>query len=126
MHPMERFRIEWRQGPSLVARESWVIDLDLTVSTRGGPFLLAKRLQVVMPLDDLAAAGVTEPTWSFWRAAVAVATGLVIRRVADERYFDHPLQPFQLVPDLVEAAARTAEMDDIAVEEEELVLEFAG
>ena len=123
---MERFRIEWRQGPSLVAREAWVIDLDLTVSSKGGPFLLAKRLQVVVPVDDLAQQGLREPGWAFWRAAVAVASGSVIRRVNDERYFDHPSQPFQLVPDLAEAARRAAEMQDAAVEDEELILEFAG
>ncbi|HEY5155823.1 MAG TPA: hypothetical protein VIJ47_13870 [Acidimicrobiales bacterium] len=123
---MERFRIEWRQGPSLVAREAWVIDLDLTVSTKGGPFLLAKRLQVVVPVEDLAAVGVRDPGWAFWRAAVAVASGLVIRRVTDERYFDHPSQPFQLVPDVAEALRRATEMEDAAVEDEELVLEFAG
>jgi len=123
---MERFRIEWRQGPSLIAREAWVIDLDLTVSRKGGPFLLAKRLQVVIPLDDLALHNVRDPGWAFWRAAVAVASGLVIRRVHGERYFDHPSQPFQLVPDVGEAARRAAEMEDAAVEDEELVLEFAG
>jgi hypothetical protein len=123
---MERFRIEWRQGPSLVAREAWVIDLDLTVSTKGGPFLLAKRLQVVVPLDELDRQGIGAPGWPFWRAAVAVASGLVIRRVNDERYFDHPSQPFQLVPDVAEAARRATEMEDQAVEDEELVLEFAG
>jgi hypothetical protein len=123
---MERFRIEWRQGPSLIAREAWVIDLDLTVSSKGGSFLLAKRLQVVIPVDELSRVGVNDPGWAFWRAAVAVASGLVIRRVNDERYFDHPSQPFQLVPDLAEAAQRAAQMEDAAVEDEELVLEFAG
>ncbi len=123
---MERFRIEWRQGPSLVAREAWVIDLDLTVSSKGGPFLLAKRLQVVIPVDELARRGMRDPGWAFWRAAVAVASGLVIRRVNDERYFDHPSQPFQLVPDLDEASRRAFEMLDVAVEDEELILEFAG
>jgi hypothetical protein len=122
---MERFRIQWRQGPTLVAREAWVIDLDLMVSRDGGRYLLAKRLQVVAPLDDLVAIGVADPTWGFWRAVVAAAAGMVIRRVGrDELHFDRPSQPFQLAPDLSEAARHARQMLDTEIAVDELVSEF--
>ena len=77
---MERFRIEWRQGPTLVARESWgPSTFYLMLSRNSGRYLLAKRLQVVAPLADLAEAGISDPDWSFWRALVAGGAGLVIR-----------------------------------------------
>lgn len=124
---MERFRIEWRHGPTLVAREAMVIDLDLLLSRDGGRYLLAKRLQVVAPLDDLVAAGITDPGWAFWRALVAGAAGLVIRRVSrDELHFDRPTQPFQLAPDVAEAARHAAVMDDGEIAIDELVSEFPG
>ena len=124
---MERFRIEWRQGPTLVARESWVIDLDLMLSRNSGRYLLAKRLQVVAPLADLAEAGISDPDWSFWRALVAGGAGLVIRRVSrDELHFDRPSQPFQLAPDVSEAARHAAEMDDAEITIDELISEFPG
>jgi hypothetical protein len=123
---MERFRIEWHQGPTVVAREAWVIDLDLMVSTGRAPYLLAKRLQVVAPVDELAALGVTDPGWDFWRALVAIAVRIVIRKVAaDELHFDTPRIAFQMAPDLAEALRRSADMPDEAVAVADLVQAFA-
>ena len=129
---MERFRIEWRGGPRLVAREAWVIDLDLRASKHRAPFLVVKHLQVVADRDEMVALGLVgpgrpEPGWDFWRALVAVAAGSVIRRIAeDELHFDRPHQPYQIAPDLAEAARRAREMPDAAVESSELILTFAG
>jgi hypothetical protein len=129
---MERFRIEWRQGPRLIAREAWVIDLELLASKQRGPFLVVKHLQVVAAVDELTALGLSgpdqpEPGWDFWRALVAVAAGSVIRSIAtEELHFDRPHQPYQLAPDPSEAARRAAEMPVAAVESSELVLSFAG
>ncbi len=123
---MERYRIEWRQGPTLVARESWVIDLDLLVSLRMAPFRLAKRLQLVVPVDDLELVGV-EPDWRFWRAAVAVAARTVISRLQDDRLqLDRPRTPLQLAPDVREVAERATEMTTDPVEPDEVVSELVS
>jgi hypothetical protein len=123
---VERYRIEWREGPRLLAGESWVIDLSLTMSVRSGPFRAAKPLQVVIPVEDLAEVGV-DPDWRFWRAAVAVAAGTVLRRLQEDRlHLDRPRQPFQLVPDLHEAVARAEQYGGEPIEPDELISELAA
>ncbi len=122
---MERYRIEWQQGPTLVGGDAWVIDLDLLVSVRSSPFRLAKRLQVVAPVEDLD--GIPELDWRFWRALVSVAARTVIKRITDEQlHLDKPREPFQLVPDVAEAARRRADMDDQPVQPAELVSELTA
>jgi hypothetical protein len=123
---MERYRIEWQSGPTLVGGDAWVIDLDLLVSIRSSPFRLAKHLQVVAPLEDLKA--LDAPTdWRFWRALVSVAARIVIDRITNERlHLDRPREPFQLVPDIAEAVRRRAEMDDQPVQPAELVSELTA
>jgi hypothetical protein len=122
---MERYRIEWREGPTLIGGDSWVIDLDLLVSIRSSPFRLAKRLQVVAPLEDLD--DVAELDWRFWRALVSVAARSVIKSITDEQlHLDRPRQPFQLVPDVSEAVRRRADMDDQPVQPAELVSELTA
>ncbi len=123
---MERYRIEWRQGPTLVARDSWVIDLDLLASVRSGPFRLAKRLQLVIPVEDLEVASVA-PDWRFWRAAVAVAARTVISRLQEDRlHLDRPRAPFQLAPDVAEVAERATEMTTEPIEPDEVVSELVS
>ena len=123
---MEHYRIEWKQGPSLIGGDAWVIDLDLLVSIRSSPFRLAKRLQVVAPVEDLEQASV-RPDWRFWRALVSVAVRTVISRIVDETlHLDRPRDPFQLVPDVVEAKRRVAEMDDQPVAPAELISELTA
>ena len=123
---VERYRIEWRQGPTLVARESWVIDLDLLVSVRSGPFRLAKRLQLVVPVEDLELASIVAD-WRFWRAAVAVAARTVISRLQDDRlHLDKPRSPFQLAPDVREVASRATEMTTDPIEPDEVVSELVS
>jgi len=123
---MERYRIEWQSGPTLVGGDAWVIDLDLLVSIRSSPFRLAKHLQVVAPLEDLKAEHV-QPDWRFWRALVSVAARIVIERITNEQlHLDRPREPFQLVPDIAEAARRRAEMDDQPVQPAELVSELTA
>jgi hypothetical protein len=123
---MERYRIEWQQGPALVGGDAWVIDLDLLVSVRSSPFRLAKRLQVVAPVEDLEAVDV-KADWRFWRALVSVAVRTVIERITSETlHLDRPRQPFQLVPDVAEAARRRAEMTDEPVQPAELVSELTA
>jgi hypothetical protein len=123
---MERYRIEWKQGPALIAGDAWVIDLDLLVSIRSSPFRLAKHLQVVAPVDELAEIDVTAD-WRFWRALVSVAARTVIERITSERlHLDRPREPFQLVPDLAEAARRRADMIDQPVQPAELVSELTA
>jgi hypothetical protein len=123
---MERYRIEWQQGPTLIAGDAWVIDLDLLVSIRSSPFRLAKHLQVVAPVDELSEIDV-ETDWRFWRAVVSVAARTVIERITSEQlHLDRPRAPFQLVPDLHEAARRRAEMTDEPVQPAELVTELTA
>jgi hypothetical protein len=123
---VERYRIEWRQGPTLVGGDSWVIDLDLLMSVRSGPFRLAKRLQVVTPTEDLEAVGV-KPDWRFWRAVVAVGARIVISRLQEDRlHLDRPRSPFQLVPDVAEAARRAGQMDDEPIEPDEVMSELVS
>jgi hypothetical protein len=123
---MERYRIEWQSGPTLVGGDAWVIDLDLLVSIRSSPFRLAKRLQVVAPTEDLDAAAV-QTDWRFWRALVSVAARTVIDRISnDQLRLERPREPFQLVPDISEAARRRADMDDQPVQPAELVSELTA
>ena len=123
---MERYRIEWQQGPTLIAGDAWVIDLDLLVSIRSSPFRLAKRLQVVAPVDELSEVDV-EADWRFWRALVSVAARTVIERITSEQlHLDRPRTPFQLVPDLREAARRRADMIDEPAQPAELVTELTA
>ncbi len=123
---MERYRIEWQQGPSLVAGESWVIDLNLMMSSHSGPFRVAKHLQVVIPVEDMGRVG-APADWQFWRAAVAVAARAVISRLeADELHLDRPRQPFQLVPDVAEAYARVTDMAAAPIEPDELISELVS
>jgi len=123
---MERYRIEWQQGPTLIAGDAWVIDLDLLVSIRSSPFRLAKHLQVVAPVEDLADVQVTID-WRFWRALVSVAARTVIERITSEQlHLDRPREPFQLVPDVAEAARRRAEMTDEPARPAELVSELTA
>jgi hypothetical protein len=124
---MERYRIEWRQGPALVADEAWAIDLDLLLSVRSTPYRLAKRLQVVAPIDDLEREGVTDPDWRFWRALVAVAARTVIDRViSQELHLERPRDAYQLVPDVHEAKMRAASMGDQPAVPAELVSELTA
>ncbi len=110
----------------MVAGESWVIDLDLLSSLRSGPFRLAKRLQLVVPLEDLTDAGI-DPDWRFWRATVAVAARTVISRIQDDRlHLDRPRSPLQLVPDVVEAADRARGMGTDPIEPDEVVSELVA
>jgi len=123
---MERYRVEWQEGPTLVGGDAWVIDLDLLVSVRSSPFRLAKRLQVVAPVEDLDAVGV-QTDWRFWRALVSVAVRVVIERLTSEQlHLDRPRQPFQLVPDVAEAARRRADETDEPVQPAELVSELTA
>lgn len=123
---MERYRIEWQAGPTLIGGDAWVIDLDLLVSIRTSPFRLAKRLQVVAPTEDLAEAGV-DPDWRFWRALVSVAARTVIDRIiSEELHLDRPRDPYQLVPDVAEARRRRADMEDQPVLPAELVSELTA
>jgi len=124
---VERYRIEWRQGPTLVGGDSWVIELDLLMSVRSGPFRLAKRLQVVTPIEDLESVGVQQPDWRFWRAVVAVGARIVISRLQEDRLqLDRPRSPFQLVPDVAEAARRAEQMGDEPIEPDEVVSELVA
>jgi hypothetical protein len=123
---MERYRIEWQSGPTLIAGDAWVIDLDLLVSIRSSPFRLAKHLQVVAPIEDLTEVQVPVD-WRFWRALVSVAARTVIERITSEQlHLDKPRAPFQLVPDVAEAARRRAEMTDEPVQPAELVTELTA
>jgi hypothetical protein len=123
---VERYRIEWRQGPTMIGGDSWVIDLDLLISQRSGPFRLAKHLQVVTPTEDLERLGLT-PDWPFWRAAVAVAARTVMSRVQEDRlHLDRPREPFQLVPDVAEAADRAAQMVTDPIRPDEVMTELVS
>jgi hypothetical protein len=123
---MERYRIEWKDGPRLIGGDTWVVDLDLLMSAGGRPYRFVKKLQVVATVDDLAATGNEAPDWTFWRALVSVAVGVIIRRLdADELHLEHPRAALQIAPDVVEAASRAASMDDDPIEPSELVSEFA-
>jgi hypothetical protein len=123
---MERYRIEWQQGPTLIGGDAWVIDLDLLVSVRSSPFRLAKHLQVVAPVEDLDAVGI-QTDWRFWRALVSVAARTVIERIINETlHLDRPREPFQLVPDVNEAARRRADMTDQPAMPAELVSELTA
>ena len=124
---MERYRIEWQDGPRIVGGDTWVIDLDLLMSGGGSAFRFAKKLQVVTTVDDLAAVGDGEPDWTFWRALVAVAVGVIIRRLDDDELrLEHPRSPLQIAPDVAEAVRRADGMTDQPVEASELVSEFAA
>jgi hypothetical protein len=123
---VERYRIEWRQGPTLVANESWVIDLNLLMGVRSTPFRLVKHLQVVVPLEDLDESGVTVD-WPFWRAVVAQVARTVVTRLEDDRlHLDRPREPFQLVPDVTEAAKRATGMATAPIEPDELLSELVA
>ena len=56
---MDRYRIEWQDGPRLAGADTWVIDLDLLCSSGQSPFRFAKKIQVVATTDDIAAIGPT-------------------------------------------------------------------
>jgi len=110
----------------MVGGDSWVIDLDLLVSVRSGPFRLAKHLQVVTPFEDLERAGVV-PDWRFWRGAVAVAARRVISRLQEDGlHLDRPREPYQMVPDVVEAADRAAGMTTDPVKPDEVISELVS
>ena len=124
---MERYRVEWRDGPNVVGGDTWVIDLDLRMSIGSAPFSFAKRLQVVAPMDDLRRHGIADPGWDIWRAMVQVAVGSVIRRVStDDLHLERPRTPFQLAPDAAEAAKRASEMSTYPPEAAEVMSEFAN
>jgi hypothetical protein len=124
---MERYRIEWHDGPRLVGGDTWVVDLDLLMSIGGSPFRFAKRLQVVATDDDLGQAGRDAPDWMLWRALVAVAVGIIIRRVdADELHLERPRVPLQIAPDITEAIARSDAMTPEPAVASELVSEFGA
>jgi hypothetical protein len=124
---MDRYRIEWQDGPRVVGGDTWVIDLDLLRSSGRSPFRFAKKLQVVATTDDVARLGAPSPDWTFWRALVSVAVAAVIRRVdADELQLEHPRTPMQLAPDVVEAQKRSAAMATGPAATSELISEFAA
>ena len=124
---MERYRIEWHHGPRIVGGDTWVIDLDLLMSGGGSAFRFAKKLQVVTTVDDLAVVGDPEPDWMFWRALVAVAVGVIIRRLDDDELrLEHPRSALQIAPDVAEAMRRADGMTDEPVSASELVSEFAA
>src|SRR3954462_11921483 len=123
---MERYRIEWQDGPRLVGGDTWVVDLDLLMANGGSPFRFAKKLQVVATVEELDGARLTSPDWTFWRALVAVAAGIIIRRIdADELPLQPPRAPLQIAPDVAEASRRADSMADQPVEPSELISEFA-
>jgi hypothetical protein len=123
---MERYRIEWHDGPRLVGGDTWVVDLDLLMAVGGSPYRFVKRLQVVATDDDLRQAGNAAPDWMLWRALVAVAVGTIIRRVdADELHLERPRVPLQIAPDVTEAMLRSAAMTPEPALASELVSEFA-
>jgi hypothetical protein len=122
---MERYRIEWKDGPRLVGGDTWVIDLDLLAAANSTTFRFAKKLQVVATYDDVAALGEARPGWTFWRAMVAVAVGTVIRRLStDDLHLERPRLPVQIAPDVHEATSRASEMTTEPAAESELVSEF--
>jgi hypothetical protein len=124
---MEHYRIQWMDGPRLVGGDTWVIDLDLLISNGGPVFRFAKKLQVIATTDELEQVAGSAVDWTFWRALVAVAVGIVIRRVStDDLHLERPRAPMQLAPDLAEAAARAGLMADAPVLEAEVVSEFAA
>ena len=123
---MVRYRIEWREGPRLIGGDTWVIDLDLLASSTTATYRLAKKLQVIATTEDLAALGGPAPDWTFWRALVEVASGIIVRRVdADELHLEHPRAALQVAPDLADVLARTGAMLTEPVAESELISEFA-
>ncbi|HVN50716.1 MAG TPA: hypothetical protein VMT43_04750, partial [Acidimicrobiales bacterium] len=78
------------------------------------------------PVVDLVAVGATTD-WRFWRALVSVAARTVIERITSEQlHLDRPRDPFQLVPDVAEAARRRAEMTDEPVQPAELMTEVTA
>lgn len=124
---MEKYRIQWQDGPRLVGGDTWVVDLDLLAARGSTPFRFAKKLQVIATVDDLARLNYPNPDWTFWRALVAVAVGTVIRRLTDdELHLEKPRTPFQIAPDASEAVARATEMTTDPVVAEELITEFAA
>jgi hypothetical protein len=124
---MEHYRIQWQDGPRLVGGDTWVIDLDLLISSGGRVFRFAKKLQVIATSDDLAGLAGPGVDWMFWRALVAVAVGVVIRRLSsDDLDLERPRAPLQLAPDVTEAVARASGMTAEPVLEAEVVSEFAA
>jgi hypothetical protein len=124
---MEHYRIEWQDGPRLVGGDTWVIDLDLLISSGGPAFRFAKKLQVVATTDDIGQLPDSSVDWTFWRALVAVAVGIVIRRLStDDLHLERPRAPLQLAPDVLEAAARAKDMKAEPVLDSEVVSEFAA
>lgn len=124
---MDRYRIEWQDGPRLVGADTWVIDLDLLRTSGRSPLRLAKKIQVVATTDDMAAVGPTPADSTFWRALVAVAVGIVMRRVAtDDIRLEHPRTPLQIAPDVGEAKRRSSAMDTDPAAPSDLISEFTA
>jgi hypothetical protein len=124
---MERFRIEWQDGPRVVGADTWVIDLDLLWSSGRSPFRFAKKIQVVATTAEIAAVAGPTPDWAFWRALVAVAVRIVMRRIdADAIPLEHPRTPLQIAPDVGEAERRSTTMATAPASPSELISEFAS
>ena len=124
---MEHYRIEWQDGPRLVGGDTWVIDLDLLIASDGSNFRFAKKLEVIATTDDLDRLNRPAVDWTFWRALVAVAVGIVIRRISgDDLHLEHPRRPMQLAPDVAETVDRAGQMTAEPVLDAEIVSEFAA
>lgn len=124
---MEHYRIQWQDGPRLLGGDTWVVDLDLLISSDGRVFRFAKKLQVIATTDDLDELAEANVDWTFWRALVAVAVGIVIRRLSsDDLHLERPRAPLQLAPDVNEALARAGLMTADPVLDAEVVSEFAA